>query len=564
MKLLKVFTIWAIAFFTLQAQNADSLFNSYLEMHGIKPVEKLPQIQSVDDGRKCGFGVAQQLHENYNQLTASQQQQFDILASRPEMQASIVSPSGIFRIHYDSTGNHRPTYFDSVYPGDPSRSLSESLSETAIAFDSSYNYEINILGYPPHVSDGDLGGGPELDVYLRKMGNLDYGVTNWNNNGAAYITVNSDFSGGQYTKGIDAVRVTAAHEYHHAIQVGNYGFFSSETYFYEITSTSMEEFVYDDVNDYYGYQESYFWRPHTTFTGFSGYDLANWHIYLVERFEQEGSDTKGFDIIKRCWELMEQNENALESIKNSIAEHGSSLGAEFNRFGIWNYFTAHRAQQGMYFSEGANYPVIRPIKVYGFTPPSESNSLSSEPVSNNYLVYDLFQSTGFNDTLATIITNYDVDGSKQNPDVRIDYNYTLYDHEAEGSRSIMNGFYSKLESNRIPLLSESNIYNDAVANGGTITRMKLDYAYPQPFRYSDNFIRVPVDFNQTGYANLNVYTAGMNLAYSGRHEIFTADKIVVHWDGLDNGGNKLPTGVYIFVTESDEQVTKGKLVIFNE
>jgi len=71
------------------------------------------------------------------------------------------------------------------------------------------------------------------------------------------IDIDNDFIGSKYNaKGIQALRVTAAHEFHHAIQYG-YGWWG-ERYPYELTSTWMEDVVYTDVNDYYQYLPDYF------------------------------------------------------------------------------------------------------------------------------------------------------------------------------------------------------------------------------------------------------------------------------------------------------------------
>jgi hypothetical protein len=56
----------------------------------------------------------------------------------------------------------------------------------------------------------------------------------------------------------------------------------------------------------------------------------------------------------------------------------------------------------------------------------------------------------------------------------------------------------------------------------------------------------------------------MDLVFSGEKDIFAIDKIVVRWDGKTNSGEKLPTGVYIYVTKAGDTVKKGKIVIYNE
>jgi len=77
------------------------------------------------------------------------------------------------------------------------------------------------------------------------------------------------------------------------------------------------------------------------------------------------------------------------------------------------------------------------------------------------------------------------------------------------------------------------------------------------------FIYIPASPDQTGYTDVNIYTSSMKLVYSGHKQVipFTGHK-VIQWNGLDNNNSRLASGVYIYVTKSGDNVTKGKLVIF--
>jgi flagellar hook assembly protein FlgD len=100
-----------------------------------------------------------------------------------------------------------------------------------------------------------------------------------------------------------------------------------------------------------------------------------------------------------------------------------------------------------------------------------------------------------------------------------------------------------------------------LTNEGT----NIDFAYPQPFSYSKNSsIFIPTRTNPENTAELKIFTPSMKLVYSGSKIIYSIDKIVVRWDGLDNNGNRLPSGIYIYAIKSGDLIDKGKLVILNE
>ena len=56
----------------------------------------------------------------------------------------------------------------------------------------------------------------------------------------------------------------------------------------------------------------------------------------------------------------------------------------------------------------------------------------------------------------------------------------------------------------------------------------------------------------------------MNLVYSGTEDIYGSTQTHVRWDGRNQSDEKLSTGIYIYVTESDGVIKKGKIVIYNE
>jgi hypothetical protein len=184
-------------------------------------------------------------------------------------------------------------------------------------------------------------------------------------------------------------------------------------------------------------------------------------------------------------------------------------------------------------------------------------------MSNNFLFFDL-SSSGINDTLFSIITNCDVDNADTYPYENIDYEYSLLTYDGEGSTQIVNDYYSILKSDNKQFLKESNIFNNEIVNGANITPEEIDFAYPQPFNYSKHdFVFFPTKLNKYGLAKLTIYSTSMNLIYSENLEILNAERAIVRWNGKSNSGNNVSSGIYIFVTESDGEIKKGKIAIIS-
>jgi len=317
----------------------------------------------------------------------------------------------------------------------------------------------------------------------------------------------------------------------------------------------MEEFVFDDVNDYYAYMPDYFMNAHKAFPNQNGYNLAIWNIYLQKNF--------GFEILKKQWELI-PIQQAMFALGNSILERNSTFARELNRFGIWTYYTGHRTVAG-YFEEGASYPLISPHSIIPF-PQFNSVQVDAQETSNNFLVFNI---TSNNDSLFVIATNGDINSAalQQNPQNIFDY--ILYANANSGQRKLTDDYSSDFIVSDPNWWSVSEILNGLIVREDSaivpITDIAESFIFPNPYRYSGD-LSISIEAKLGENLDFNVYSSGLTLIHSSQ-EIATPlinNTIGVSWNGFDNEGNKLASGVYIYVIKNGDEVVKGKVVIFNE
>jgi len=550
----------AAIFFTfvstfIQAQDhtkeqLDSLYEKFvwLRTDNKDRSDKLVEIDPSD--RKCGFGIVSEIKHNFYSFTPEQQSVLAKILQRPTRDTSIVSPSGFFRIHYNSTGFEAPNY-------NPLLTVAQNAIQVALAADSSYNFEVNFLEYPPPPSDNGDGGDNLYDVYIIEYGGHFYGETVPESSigegkYTSYIMIDNDYSG-YFTQGLNGAKVTVAHEFHHTIQVGNYtgDKVNIDRYFYEITSTSMEEFVYDNVNDYYNYLRTYFNNPGRAFALNDGYNLAHWNIFLKDKF--------GYNIIKRQWELLPQM-RALNAIVTSLNEAGSTFGSKFNEFGVWTFFTNYRTITGKYFEEAAYYPLIRSINTIDFN--SQPVNGEAKPTSNNFITF--INST---DTLVAIISNTDYISGVNDINGNFDYQYILSASSIDGSTKLTDNYFAKLNVDQPGFWAIGEILNNQIVRQDStifpVLQKEELFVYPNPFFYNKSYdwIKILIDSKGESEADLNVYTSAMELVYSSKIS-FDPTRRYVEWKDIHN--LELASGVYIFAIKLGDETTKGKLVIFNE
>jgi len=519
----------------------DSLFSIYVKIKN--PALADARVTADTGYQKCGFRIVNTVRLNFDKFTEGQQNVLLKIFERPSSQKEVVTPAGHFRVHYDTSGIHALKY---------------DLNLLMQALDSSYNFEVHYLGYAPP-RDNNSGGDDKYDIYIRNVGSL-YGYTEHEdrisgNTYTSFMVIDNEFSH-TGTRGIDGARVTVAHELHHGIQIGNYAYKDNDIFFHELSSTAMEEFVFDNINDYYYYMDDFFNSPDISFPSHSGYDLAVWNIYLQKIYD--------YSILKKQWEHI-PDMRALDAVALSISEKGSNFQDLYNKFGIWLYFTGYRAAAGKYFDEALNYPVIQYLVEREYVPPSDTLSLNIFPASHNYITLYNKAVQGGADTLTILISNSDYKKAITDPSSVSPVKYELYSDSAEGLQRLADNYFKRFTAQSSIFFAASEFLNNQLVSEGFV-RIESESAFPLPFRYNlHSFIYFPVKMNFDREVELNIYSSSMDLVYSSRKDIFNMfGRDMISWNGKDSRNHKLGSGVYLYIIKSGEDYSKGKIVLFND
>ena len=225
--------------------------------------------------------------------------------------------------------------------------------------DSVWSTEVDTLGYRAPLTDGAKGGSPLFDVYLKDLGGDLYGFCAGETRvkkrtGSGYCVLDNDFATAQFPTGTPEgnLRVTAAHEFFHAVQ---YAYdYAEDPWMMESTATWMEERYATDVNDNLQYLPwSQLYAPHLPLDLFSrtegAYQYGNW------TFWEYLSTNYGTRIVDRAWK--QAGSLRSDGDKNSIAALQKVLKGKGGLTKVYARYAAANLTPATTYPEGAGYRV---------------------------------------------------------------------------------------------------------------------------------------------------------------------------------------------------------------
>jgi hypothetical protein len=299
-----------------------------------------------------------------------------------------------FCVHWVTRGTERPSLVDRNRNGRP-----DYIDKTVKTMNTVWSKEIGSFGYKKPRSDSlsgsHHGGNPNgrIDIFIANIGNRGlYGYCttddprinrNTHRQNSAYCVFDNDFRRSEFTTGafgLAALKVTAAHEFFHAIQFA-YDLFDDSA-FMEGTATWMEDEVFTGVNDNVQYLQS--GSPMDPVNNASqgpwipldaGHPSVQYSTWIWYRFL---SENHGRGIIKQIWARAVGKANyGFKAIADILAARGTSLQAMLALFGTWNTSPA------TFYTEGVRYPTAGAVPGIN----NGTNTFGMFHFSNDYVVF---------------------------------------------------------------------------------------------------------------------------------------------------------------------------------
>lgn len=351
--------------------------------------------------------------QNREKLSQEARQFFDDFEERPEFEGTEqILRWGNFAFHYttdgpddervdstDTNGNNIPDYVDLM----------------ASAFvDDIYDMYHTTSGYTIPPADDTAGGDALYDVYIsaNAAGPYIYGYVasetevgdNLNSPHiierdayTSFMVMRSNYEGFPTTEDI-AVKVTAAHEYMHAVQFGVST--SMDAWFYEATAAWAEDYVYPGLDDNFQYLNYVFKHPDVSLSLNDGEDPQfDGHWYSSWIFIRYLTDHFGSDIIRRVYDKCILYD-PLPAIDYELIEvYNTTFSEQFK-----NYILANIIMQSD--ASFAPYTYVRADDYEAYINTIENKSLIEYVFDYNGTNIAFSSKIGGNDRLMRLSTDY--------------------------------------------------------------------------------------------------------------------------------------------------------------
>jgi len=287
--------------------------------------------------------------------------------SPPTWEKFIYSKSGDFIIYYDTIGVDAPDTTDLN-----GNNISDYIDNVVHSIDSIKYVLCDLMGYKSVPTYGEN----PYPIYISNRTSGSYGINYGAGNSIeapnGWVEIDNDYSTGFYTDGLTAMQVTLAHEYFHAVQ-RKYREITGQNmqtlrFFYEFSSTWIEEIIYPNHDDYIYWVDDFFNNPIIPIEETDGYSIALLGHYINVMIENTEGLNGSFN--RFVWEMLEDNYNPPRFYMNQILEedYNTSFMEIWADFIALNYFNGSESSLHFY-SDQINMDKIsspNPVGLYSF------------------------------------------------------------------------------------------------------------------------------------------------------------------------------------------------------
>jgi len=398
-KILIIFSFYCLTIFTINAQilqsnrnnsgnnNISSVLSIQLEKRIItidtwakfitysifEPAKLPPEYRKLKQEKLNTF-ILKEIFQNWDKL--SKPTKSEIRKYGFTKNGALAPPSGL-----DSTKESKHFKFHfTISPGD-SNSISavdnnangtpDYIDTMADIFEEVWNKEIDSMQYVAPPPDSTFGGNAKYDVFIFNFskGLFGYVAANYflkdNPNSTftekyaatSYMAMRNNYNNFKKHSELENIKVTAAHEFFHAVQFG-YDFYA-KAWLMEATATWIEDEIYDNINDNVSYLITWFKFPSypldATKAEFSNRWYGSWLFfrYISEHLSQ--------NTIRKIWGNVIKHNNkekdfSIVVIDDALKLKNSSFKETFKNFALSNLF---KTIPPFNYEEAELYPSIK-------------------------------------------------------------------------------------------------------------------------------------------------------------------------------------------------------------
>lgn len=480
--------------------------------------------------------------------------------------------AGIFRLHYDTSGINAVSTIDTA--GEPG--IPDYIEMAAEIFQNVYSVECDSLGFTRPPGDNGSGGSNHYDLYYKNLPSNYYAITYPGNESGdnefsaaaevnawqTYIVMRNNYDFG-FPLGTEAsLKVTAAHEFFHAVQ---FGYDSWESiWLLEATAVLMEEIVYDEINDCYQYLRSWFPYPERAL------DLNTSHAYGSYIFFSYIQEHMGGNAtIKRIFEYsIEWNSDGADHshkvIDLALQEVGASFQEALNNMAVANLILSPDA--GIYsYAEANEFPVSGPALAENI------NFTAGDTIGLNNTRLSRFASQYYQvNTLTPVLVTMEAkDGNDD------DLQMSMVS-EAAGAYTVKTGkmlnFTAENQPVYLVVVSQDTNGSDwdfrlFFQDGDTSDyEIPADYTihsiYPNPYVPAvDGRLNIEIISSRSQAMEVVIYNVlGQRIA-TIQDGFLNFGKNPLNWNGKSTAHTLAPAGVYFIMAVGDKKTTSDKFIL---